>query len=534
MIVKINKQIAEIISANGYNISLRLDFAKEIEAHFQSSSCLAHPNSYDLAVQLSQILEQDKKIFAKVYVSGSGYLNFVFHDSYLLSQLSYKDSTDTLLSSFKDQDVDKINRTVIIDFGGMNVGKEPHIGHFRSLMIGSCLAKAYQSLGYKVITDIHLGDYGLNVGIMLTYMLDNKISQVYPKLYQDSVAYVQEYNLRDQAKNVTVKLQNKIEPVYSLYLSIIEQSKSHFKDLLSLLDINFDLWWGESDTQSILAKNINLWIDQGKCYKNLDGAVFTSDQEWALVNSHGGYLYSATDLGTIIKREEHYQPYKIIYVVDHRQQEHMNHVFHYAKSWQLSGAKMVFIGFGTVNGLDGKPYKSRSGENITMAELINITKEQVRSENTEDKHIICMATLKFATLMHQCSSGYKFNIEQAIKPEGKTGVYILYTIARINSLLNKVVHIHADKNPIKIYPPLIACLIYKDQVLQDTVENHNPALLCDYLYNLAYNFNSFYGQVKFVSTLGSIHPIYHQICMQSLSTLKKYLSILGIQSVQTI
>ena len=496
---------------------------------FQCNGALAlakkeHKNPREIATTIATELEKDAD-FAKISVDGPGFLNLCLSNSFLANVMSQM-AQDKRFGVAEIED----DQTVVLDFGGPNAAKAMHVGHLRSGVIGEAVQRILKFVGYKVVSDVHLGDWGTPMGMILSEIIrqDGDLS----KTESYDIAQITEFyklaNIRckeddaakEQARLITAKLQDG-EDIYRkawqhLRKVSVEAIKKNYDDL----DVHFDLWWGESDAhdtcKEILKiaaeKNISV-VDDGATIIRLDDE---DDKQKLppviLEKSDGGFTYHTTDIATIKMRVDSLKAQEIDYFVDLRQSLHFEQVFKAVNKLGIApNVKLAHYGFGTVNGADGKPFKTRDGGVMTLENLIKLSKDKVREsmpkagevegygEEEIEKLVtqVAMAAIKFQDLKNNTASGYVFDLEDFAKFEGKTGPYIQYAIARINSILRKAKD--KDLTPEKIVMTtqderaLALKIAQMNTVVMRAAEVKEPSIIADYAYTLAQVFSGFYN-----------------------------------------
>ena len=408
-------------------------------------------------------------------------------------------------------------KTFVLDYGGPNVAKPLHVGHMRTAIVGESIKRIIKYMGHKTIADVHLGDYGLQIGQVIYGILkDNKnidditldyLEETYPKI---SALCKDDESVKEECAKITKDLQDGNLEYQKLWKVILEISGNDIKRLYNYLDVSFDLWQGESDSYKYIAKTEE-YLNSKNLLKESEGAkivdVKKEDDQlemppFLFQKSNGAYLYGTTDLATIYERMEKYQPDNILYVVDNRQSLHFEQVFRVCEKAGLTpNTKLEFLGYGTVNGMDGKPYKTRSGDAPKLDSLFNEVKEiflSKREENKEmsdvDLDIIVNAILKFADLQNSRERDYIFDLNKFSNVVGKTGPYILYTYLRINKILESEnvaldlsdeIYNETDRN-LRLY------LTEFSLSLKSAFNEYKPSYVVDYIYNLAVLANNFY------------------------------------------
>ena len=409
-----------------------------------------------------------------------------------------------------------VKETYFLDYGGPNVAKPLHVGHMRTAIVGESIKRIISYMGHKTIADVHLGDYGLQIGQVIYGILkDNKttsditldyLEQTYPKI---SALCKENEEVKEECARITKELQDGNEKYQKLWKVILEISGNDIKRLYNYLDVSFDLWQGESDAYKYIAKTEE-YLNEKNLIQESEGAKIVDVKEesdtkemppFLFQKSNGAYLYGTTDLATIYERVEKYNPNYILYVVDNRQSLHFEQLFRVSNKSNLTpNTNLEFLGYGTVNGLDGKPYKTRSGDAPKLDNLFNEVKEiflSMREENkdmsSEDLDIIVNAILKFADLQNSRERDYIFDINKFSNVVGKTGPYILYTDLRIKKIIeNNDVNTLSDNIYNETDRNLRLALTEFSISLNNAFNERKPSYVADYIYNLAVLVNNFY------------------------------------------
>lgn len=443
-------------------------------------------------------------------------------------------------------------RMIIVDYGGANVAKPLHVGHLRAAVIGESIKRLGLALGHKVIGDVHLGDWGLQMGLIIEELRDRKpdlpyfdesysgeypeeapftiseLDEIYPAASKKSKLDTKEAEeFASRAHTATRKLQEGYPPFMAVWKHIMAVSKADLKKNYSNLQVFFDLWKGESDVQSYIPGLIQDLLDQHLAYES-QGALVVDIQEpedakelppCIVRKSDGAALYATSDLGTILEREKEYQPDDYIYVADKRQELHFTQVFRVAKKagFVREGVNLRFLGFGTMNGKDGKPFKTREGgimrlenliEEINQAAYQKIMENRTMSEEEALKtaKVVGLAALKYGDLSNQAAKDYIFDIDRFVAFTGNTGPYILYTIVRIKSILGKYTEQGKDMENLRILPAfsegekaLMLEIARYNAVLDNAFAELAPHKICQYIYQLSDDFNHFYQENKILT-----------------------------------
>ena len=439
-------------------------------------------------------------------------------------------------------------KTVIVDYGGANAAKPLHVGHLRSAVIGESVKRIQRFAGNKVIGDVHLGDWGLQMGLIIEELRDRKpelpyfdeqftgeypaeapftiseLEEIYPAA---SAKSKEDAAFMERAHNATLKLQSGDKACTAIWKHIMAVSKADLKKNYDNQNVSFDLWKGESDAQPYIPSMVQEMIDKGLAYES-QGAMVVDIQEEGdtkelppciVRKSDGAALYATSDLATLVEREKLYQPDAYIYLADKRQELHFTQVFRVAKKAGIVNpqTEMTCLGFGTMNGKDGKPFKTRSGGVMRLEHLIADINEAVYKKMMENRtmdeeearataKIVGLAALKYGDLSNQASKDYVFDIERFASFEGNTGPYILYTIVRIKSILNKYTDSGKTLENLSINPAdsatekaLMLSLAKFSEIMAAVYTEKAPHKLCQFIYEVSNAFNGFYHDTKILA-----------------------------------
>ena len=445
----------------------------------------------------------ENSFIESIEITDKNFINMRLSSEYLKK---YSKNHDLRITSSKKE-------SILIDYGGPNIGKDLHVGHIRTLNIGRSLYNIFKLAGHNVVSDIHLGDWGMPIGLILAYIEKENIDIssltyvdleiIYPKASELSADNKDFYK---EAQEISKKLNSKDEVYLSKWKIIYNLAIPNIKSLLQNLNYEFDLWRGESDVVDEVktvvtdAKERNLVVED-------DGALVSTEKEdppILITKSDGSYLYLTTDLGTVMHREKSQKYDKYIYVVDSRQKNHFEQVFKTVKHFNLSSSSFIHVGFGTVNGPDKKPFKTRDGNVYKLSRLHEDIKEKLKKYNEDQKilNILTNTVLTFSDLLPNRNQNYEFDLEKFTDINGKTGVYIQYAQVRARKLLEtktEIVNTDIDTN-FNLDERRLLLLISKfDYFYFQSYDNYQPHHLADYLYNLCQTFNSFYANNKIFS-----------------------------------
>ena len=511
-----------------------------------------------------------------------GFLNLKLDEAFLASYVADMQKDEGRFGCEKA----KNPKTIMIDYGGPNVAKPLHVGHLRSAIIGESIKRIGKFAGHKVIGDVHLGDWGLQMGLIITELklrqpdlvyFDENFEGEYPKEAPFTISELEEIYptaskkskedeaYKEAAMQATYELQNGRKGYQALLSHILNVSVTDLKKNYENLNVSFELWKGESDAQPYIPAMVQKMKDDGFAYVS-DGALVVDVKEdtdtkeippCMILKSDGASLYNTTDLATIVWREEDYDPDEIIYVVDKRQELHFVQVFRCARKTGLvkPETELKFLGFGTMNGKDGKPFKTRDGGVMRLEYLVSeidnemlkkITENQKAKENLgireeeakETAKTVALAAIKYGDLSNQASKDYIFDIDRFTSFEGNTGPYILYTIVRIKSILHKYhdlgksaegavitsAHSESEKN-------LMLEISKFNAVIDGAFADTAPHKICSYIYDLANAFNSFYHETKIMSEEDEmVQKSYIRLLELTKSVLETSIDLLGFSA----
>lgn len=514
---------------------------------YQCNGAMAGAKLYHKAPIMiaNQVVEslQDNEMFESVEAVMPGFINIKLNSEFVAKYLNDMKEAD------KYGCENKAPETIVIDYGGANVAKPLHVGHLRSAVIGESVKRIERFMGNKVISDVHLGDWGLQMGLIITELecrkpdlvyFDESYTGEYPEEAPFTISELEEIypcasakskvdeEFKEKAHQATLKLQSGYAPYTAIWKHIMKVSVEDLKKNYGNLNVDFDLWKGESDAQPYIPGLIQDLIDKKLAYESQGALVVDISKEddtkelppCIVRKSDGAALYATSDLATIIQREQDYKPNHYIYVADKRQELHFTQVFRVSKKANIvdENTKMEFLGFGTMNGKDGKPFKTRDGGVMRLESLIaqinkavydkimeNRTVSEEEANNTAK--IVGLAVLKYGDLSNQASKDYIFDIDRFASFEGNTGPYILYTIVRIKSILEKY---KAESGNADVNLPVINTdngsqmqlmleVAKFNEIIENAAEELAPHKICSYVYDLSNAFNRFYHETKILA-----------------------------------
>ena len=530
------------------NKSNRLDLCDyQYNGIFKLSS-IYHKKPMEIGEEIVNSIRMRKDFdhyFKRVEFATPGFINIKISDILINECL-------TRMNEMNKFGIEEDNElTYVIDYGGPNIAKPLHVGHLRPAIIGEAIKRILKFKGCKVIADVHFGDFGLQMGqviygikqknIKLENLTLNDLNTIYPEI---SKLCKEDKDVKNICATLEKQMQDGDKELEKYYDKIFELSSNDIKEIYRYLDIDFDLWYGEMSSRKYIPfveekiKDI-AYISEGATIvdvkeendkKELPPLIFKK--------SDGAYLYGSTDMATIYEREQDFNPDYILYVADLRQDLHFKQVFRASLKSKITDAKLEHLGFGTINGTDGKPFKTRSGETPKLRDLFNEVKELFISKKEENSSMsssdidkIVNAILKFADLQNNREKDYIFDIKKFSEVVGKTGPYVLYTYLRINKIikdmeitsLNNIVYNEFDRN-------LRMKLLDLSTAIDNAYKTRMPSYIADYIYDLCMIVNSFY-QNNHINNLDDIEKKNNWIYVLNLSNkiLKEMLDILAIE-----
>ena len=519
---------------------------------------------------------KDNAMFESVEAVKPGFLNLKLNNEFVASYISkMQEDTERL-------GCDKVEhpKTIMIDYGGPNVAKPLHVGHLRSAIIGESIKRIGKFMGHNMIGDVHLGDWGLQMGLIITelklrkpelcYFDENyegeypveppftisELEEIYPTASgksKEDAAY------KEAAMQATYELQHGRKGYQALLSHILNVSVTDLKKNYANLNVSFELWKGESDAQPYIPDMVQKMKDDGYAYIS-DGALVVDVKEETdtkeippcmILKSDGASLYNTTDLATIVWRMKDYHPDKIIYVVDKRQELYFTQVFRCARKTHLvdDDTELQFLGFGTMNGKDGKPFKTREGGVMRLETLLSSINDEMYRKITENRtveeaeakataKVVALSAVKYGDLSNQASKDYIFDIDRFTSFEGNTGPYILYTIVRIKSILNKYKEAGKDAGTAAILPAhsesekaLMLELTRFNAMMENAYEETAPHKVCSYIYDLANALNHFYHETKIMAEEDeAVQASYVRLLTLTRRTLEVCIDVLGFSA----
>ncbi len=546
----ISQQVSGAFEAAGFapelgrvSVSARPDLCE-----YQCNGCMKAAKEYHKApIQIAEAVVAQLKenpAFSAAEAVKPGFINLRLAPEYVRDYLMQMSGAEKFGLQGEQEP-----RTVVIDYGGANVAKPLHVGHIRPAIIGEAVKRIERYMGNRVIGDVHLGDWGLQMGLIIegirerqpelpyfdpdfqgTYPKEppftiSELEQIYPAA---SARSKEDPEFSARAHEATLKLQQGNPGYMAIWHHVMDVSVADLKKNYQKLNVEFDLWKGESDAEPYIADMVKYLKDGGYAVES-QGALVVNVQEpedkkeippCIILKSDGATLYATTDLATLVQREQDYHPDKVLYVVDKRQALHFEQVFRTAKKSHIvpETTELQFLGFGTMNGKDGKPFKTRSGGVMRLeyliSEITDTVKQRILENNIitgdavdEIAGIIAVAALKYGDLSNLATKDYAFDMDRFSAFEGNTGPYILYTIVRIKSILSKYQE-KTGKKPEEAVLMAPQNQIEKDLMLlisrfadnlQLAYRDTQPNVLCAYIYDLCGAVNRFYHETRILT-----------------------------------
>ena len=542
----LSEEMGRAFEAAGYDSALgKVTISNRPDlCEYQCNGAMAGAKQYHKAPIMiaNEVAEKlkDSEAFQEAAAVAPGFLNLKLSEEYLLEQLKTM-AKEPKFGLEKPARVKKI----IVDYGGANVAKPLHVGHLRSAVIGESIKRINRYVGHEVIGDVHLGDWGLQMGLVIMGLKERKPDLIYfdesyegeypaeapftiselEEIYPASSAKSKEDpEYKAKAMEATYKLQSGVRGYRALWKQILNVSVADLKKNYSSLNVEFDLWKGESDVHDLIPEMVDYMKKGGYAYIS-EGALVVDVKEETdtkevppcmILKSDGASLYNTTDLATIMERMRLYHPDEIIYLTDKRQDLYFEQVFRCARKTKLvePETELRWIGFGTVNGKDGKPFKTRDGGVMRLETLIRETKDEMYRKIREGREmseeearqvadLVAISALLYGDLSNQASKDYIFDVDRFTSFEGDTGPYILYTIVRIKSILAKYKEQGGNPEELQLRvasgdaeKALMMELVQFNAMMQSAAEEMAPHKVCAYIYDLANAFNHFYHETK--------------------------------------
>lgn len=550
---------------------------------YQCNGAMAGAKAYKKAPIMiaNDVVEQlkESEVFEEVSAVMPGFLNLKLKSSFVSNYVS------SMMEEEKfGVEEPETKQTMVIDYGGPNVAKPLHVGHLRPAIIGESIKRIAKYAGHEVIGDVHLGDWGLPMGQIITELqvrkpelpyFDESFEGEYPEEAPFTISELEEIypfasakckkdeEYKAKALEATAQLQNGRRGYRALWKHILNVSVTDLKRNYNKLDVHFELWNGESDVDDLIPDMVAKMKNDGFAYIS-DGALVVDVKEETdkkeippcmILKSDGAANYETTDLATIIQRERDYKPNSIIYVVDKRQELHFDQVFRCARKTGIvrDEVELQFIGFGTMNGKDGKPFKTRDGGVLRLEYLLKQISDEMYEKIMEKNELseeearktadqIALAAVKYGDLSNQASKDYIFDTERFTSFEGDTGPYILYTMVRIKSILKKYAEQGGDTSKVvrnmpesKVEKDLLMNLAGFSAMIEEAFNDRAPHKVCAYIYDLCNEFNSFYHSTQILSETDEMKKAgYITLLKDTLKLLETCINLLGFEAPERL
>lgn len=486
---------------------------------------------------------QESNCMEKVEVVNPGFINITLRPEFISDYLSQMEQEEKMGVNEPEK-----RKTIVIDYGGANVAKALHVGHLRPAIIGESVKRISRYVGHEVIGDVHLGDWGSQMGLVMMEVkkrhpelpyFDDAFEGEYPEeapftieelgeIYPTASAYAKDHeDFKEAALQATYQLQNGHPGYTALWKHIMRVSLPDLKENYDALNVEFDLWKGESDAKPYIADMVKAMTEKGFAHEDQGALVVDVKEETdtkevppcMILKSDGAALYATTDLATLVQREEDYHPDQVIYVTDKRQEMHFVQIFRCAKKTGIvrEETELKHIGFGTMNGKDGKPFKTRDGGVMCLKDLLGGINDKMYEKIAENENIseaearqtakmVGLSAIKYGDLSNQAAKDYVFDVDRFVSFEGNTGPYILYNIVRMKSILAKYEEMGHAVSACKILPAINAsekALMLEvakfNSVMEGAYEELAPHKICAYVYDLANAFSRFYHETKILA-----------------------------------
>lgn len=581
IIFDLTKIVSEAFEECGYDknlgevsVSDRLDLCQ-----FQCNGAFSGAKQYRkppfvIAEEVAERLSKNN-IFKSVQMVKPGFINLTLTDDAILRKAK-------AIAEDKNLGIPQAEKpdTIVLDYGGANVAKPLHIGHLRSAIIGESLKRIARAMGNKVISDVHLGDWGLQIGLVIAELSErnsdwvcfssdfdpnndkvnpidvDELNEIYPyasKKSKENEAF------KEKARAITAELQNGHKGYIAVWKEIMRVSVKDLKENYGKLGVDFDLWYGESDADKYVDELLDILNEKGIMHESEGAMVVDVEEETdkaqvppvIIKKSDNSNIYATTDLATMIQRQKDFEPDRIWYVVDKRQGLHFTQVFRCAKKAGIlpESTELAHLGIGTMNGSDGKPYKTRDGGVMRLSDLLDTVNkaafEKMSDENfesieekTDAASKIAIAAIKFGDLSNHITKDYIFDIDKFLSFEGKTGTYLIYTVTRINSILRKL-GLDEEKPMLfngvysDIERELLLNIILSGDAFKHALDERAPSVICDNAYRLASLFSTFYHDNHIMGeTDADKKSTWVSLCLLVRKLLLKHLDVLGIEAVE--
>ena len=538
-IKELEKYLSEKLNAFDVNQKLVANFSniENVDIQFNQLIALKNHKRFDeISHSIIKTLNE-LEIIEKCELTQQGFININLSDKFF--HLNISNNKEELLNKLKNQ-----SGKIVLDYGGANIGKSLHVGHLRTLTIGRSLKNIYRMSGYDVISDIHFGDWGMPIGLILALIEEKNIdistltSSDLEIIYPEAALLAKDNeSFKEKAQEYSKKLNENNKDAIKQWKIVYELSTENLISFLNKINFEFDLYKGESDVVELIPGLINS-LKENDLVKLDQGALVANNNDnppSIIVKSDGSYIYLTTDLATVLDREEKINPDKYIYIVDQRQHQHFDQLFKLVKLFSLSEAEFQHVGFGTINDKNGKPLKTRDGGNYKLEDLYKDINNLLESKNSDENlTILSQSVLTYSDLVNSRLKNYNFDIEKFTNINGKSAVYIQYSNVRAKKLISQFGGKLKLNEILSAHKNILIELIKLEYYFGLALKNNEPHHLAEYMYKLCQEFNTFYNSEKIFSENKNINQISNDLFLVScfIQHIEIISECLGIQLVE--
>lgn len=538
-IKELEKFLSEKLNAFDINQELVANFSNIENVDIQFNQLIAlknHESFNEISNSMLKTLNE-LEIIEKCELTQQGFININLSDKFF--HLNISNNKEELLNKLKNQ-----SGKIVLDYGGANIGKSLHVGHLRTLTIGRSLKNIYRMSGYDVISDIHFGDWGMPIGLILALIEEKNIdintltSSDLEIIYPEAALLAKDNeSFKEKAQEYSKKLNENNKDAIKQWKVVYELSTENLISFLNKINFEFDLYKGESDVVKLIPGLINS-LKENNLVKLDQGALVANNNDnppSIIVKSDGSYIYLTTDLATVLDREEKISPDKYIYIVDQRQHQHFDQLFKLVKLFSLSEAEFQHVGFGTINDKNGKPLKTRDGGNYKLEDLYKDINNLLESKNSDENlTTLSQSVLTYSDLVNSRLKNYNFDIEKFTNINGKSAVYIQYSNVRAKKLISQFDGKLKLDEILSAHKNILIELIKLEYYFGLALKNNEPHHLAEYMYKLCQEFNTFYNSEKIFSENKNINQISNDLFLVScfIQHIEIISECLGIQLVE--
>ena len=531
--------LSEKLNAFDINQELVANFSNIENVDIQFNQLIAlknHESFNEISNSMLKTLNE-LEIIEKCELTQQGFININLSDKFF--HLNISNNKEELLNKLKNQ-----SGKIVLDYGGANIGKSLHVGHLRTLTIGRSLKNIYRISGYDVISDIHFGDWGMPIGLILALIEEKNIdintltSSDLEIIYPEAALLAKNNeSFKEKAQEYSKKLNENNKDAIKQWKVVYELSTENLISFLNKINFEFDLYKGESDVVKLIPGLINS-LKENNLVKLDQGALVANNNDnppSIIVKSDGSYIYLTTDLATVLDREEKISPDKYIYIVDQRQHQHFDQLFKLVKLFSLSEAEFQHVGFGTINDKNGKPLKTRDGGNYKLEDLYKDINNLLESKNSDENlTTLSQSVLTYSDLVNSRLKNYNFDIEKFTNINGKSAVYIQYSNVRAKKLISQFDGKLKLDEILSAHKNILIELIKLEYYFGLALKNNEPHHLAEYMYKLCQEFNTFYNSEKIFSENKNKNQISNDLFLVScfIQHIEIISECLGIQLVE--